>query len=249
MKSPALPWLGPNDPFPPTPLAWGAHTPAPGLLAASEGLDVPRLEQAYTHGIFPWYSLGEPVLWWSPSPRMVLLPEAFKLHRSLRQTLKRWLREGQGEIRIDHDFQQVMRHCAETPRHGRLGSWIVPELVQAYTRWHEAGRCHSVEVWEKGRCIGGLYGVSLGRAFFGESMFSHQTDASKMALAALVCFAKENGIQLIDCQQRTAHLASLGAREFPREAFEARLKQALREPTPAQWAYHPKLWRHLLPSA
>jgi leucyl/phenylalanyl-tRNA--protein transferase len=249
MSQPRLTWLNPDEAFPPTHQAWGPDTPAPGLLAASENLDVTRLEQAYARGIFPWYSQGEPVLWWSTSPRMVLLPEEFKLHRSLRQTLKRSLLHGQLDIRIDHDFPLVMRHCANTPRHGRLGSWIGPELLQAYTRWHEAGRCHSVEVWQDGCCVGGLYGVSLGRAFFGESMFSHQTDASKLALAALVCFALENGIRLIDCQQRTPHLASLGAREFTREDFEARLSIALGEPPPSQWAYHPGLWRHLLPPA
>jgi leucyl/phenylalanyl-tRNA--protein transferase len=177
---------------------------------------------------------------------MVLFPGEFRLHRSLRQVLKRWVREHSGEIRIDFDFDAVISACAHTPREGQGGTWIVPEMLSAYQRWHQAGRVHSVEVWLQGRLIGGLYGVGIGRMFFGESMFSLASDASKIALAALVCFAKEHGIGLIDCQQRTPHLASLGAREIGREPFEAELTRLSNQANIEVWGFHPALWRHLL---
>lgn len=234
-------WL-PDDaadrtPFPPTHEALGPHTEAPGLLAAGGRLSRWRLEEAYGHGIFPWYSPGQPVLWWSPDPRMVLPVAEFRLHRSLKKTLRRFLATPQHEVRFDSAFEQVIGECARTPREGQRGTWIVPALQRAYTDWHRAGVVHSVETWIDGRLVGGLYGVALGGMFFGESMFSQVTDASKIALAALVAFCRAEGIALIDCQQTTGHLASLGAREIPRTAFERHLALTLGSPGPSRWTY------------
>ena len=200
--------------FPPTARALGENSIAPGLLAAGGGLDLPRLEAAYRRGIFPWYSDGQPVLWWSPDPRMVLPVGEFKLSRSLRKTLASFIRQPGCELRFDSAFERVIAACAGTLREGQRGTWILPPLQRAYSAWHRAGAVHSVETWVDGRLVGGLYGVGLGRMFFGESMFSHASNASKIALAALVAFCRAHGIALIDCQQNTAHLASLGAREI-----------------------------------
>ena len=187
-----LAWL-PDDPqdrspFPPASEALGPGTDTPGLLAAGGTLAPWRLEQAYRHGIFPWYGPRQLVLWWAPDPRMVLPVAQFRLHRSLRKTLRAFLAAPGCEIRIDSAFDAVIEACAETPRDGQAGTWIVPELRAAYRAWHRAGAVHSVETWVDGRLVGGLYGVGIGRMFFGESMFSHATDASKIALAALVAF-------------------------------------------------------------
>jgi leucyl/phenylalanyl-tRNA---protein transferase len=225
-----VPWLAPDDPFPPLERALGALSGAPGLLAASADLLPSRLIDAYQHGIFPWYSDGQPVLWWSPDPRMVLKPAEFKVSDSLRKTLKRVARDSRWEVRVDDDFAAVMRACADTPRQGQRGTWITPEIVEAYSSLHRGGRAHSVETWFDGVRVGGLYGVSFGRMFFGESMFAHRTDASKIALSALVSHLRRHKIEMIDCQQNTSHLASLGGQEIPRRAFIAHLKQAVREP-------------------
>jgi leucyl/phenylalanyl-tRNA---protein transferase len=243
-----LAWLGDDDatPFPPTALALGPDTDAPGLLAAGGALTTQRLEQAYRRGIFPWYSPGQPVLWWSPDPRMVLPVAGFKLHRSLKKTLRAFLATPGCEIRFDSRFEQVITHCATTPRHGQHGTWIVPALRRAYGEWHRAGTAHSVETWIEGTLVGGLYGVGIGRMFFGESMFAHATDASKIALCALVAFCRGNRIELIDCQQATAHLASFGAREMPRADFESHLAHTLDQPPPAAWTYDPAHWETLL---
>ena len=242
-----LPWLGDDDatPFPPTAQALGPDSDAPGLLAAGGALTVERLEQAYRRGIFPWYSPGQPVLWWSPDPRMVLPVAAFKLHRSLSKTLRRFLATPGCEIRFDSAFEPVIARCATTPRNGQHGTWIVPALRDAYCEWHHVGVAHSVETWVEGRLVGGLYGVNIGRMFFGESMFSHATDASKIALAALVAFCRGHGIELIDCQQATTHLASFGAREIPRADFEHHLARTLDQPPPLAWTYDPAHWATL----
>lgn len=239
-------WL-PDDaddqtPFPPTSAALGLHSEAPGLLAAGGRLGPWRLEQAYRHGIFPWYSSGQPVLWWSPDPRMVLPVAEFRLHRSLKKTLRHFLAAPGCEIRFDSAFESVIAACAHTPRDGQLGTWIVPALKRAYVDWHRAGAVHSVETWVDGRLVGGLYGVGIGRMFFGESMFSHATDASKIALAALVAFCRAHDMALIDCQQATGHLASLGARELPRTAFERHLALTLGSQGPARWTYDRAHW-------
>jgi leucyl/phenylalanyl-tRNA---protein transferase len=239
-------WLhAPGDPLPDTRQALGAGSDAPGLLAAGGELTPQRLTEAYSKGVFPWYSDGQPVLWWSPDPRMVLMVAEFKLSRSLRKTIANFNRRAGNEVRIDSAFTQVIGACASTPREGQGGTWIVPEMVEAYRAWHALGRVHSIETWIDGALAGGLYGVSLGRMFFGESMFANRSDTSKIALAALVCFCREHGVTMIDCQQRTGHLASLGGRELPRSEFEARLTPRVREPAIVDWTYHPALWRHL----
>ncbi len=234
-----------GEPLPPTRMAMGRGSQAPGLLAVGGELTPSRLTEAYTNGVFPWFSDGQPVLWWSPDPRMVLATQAFKLSRSLRKTLKRFVLSPQCEVRIDTAFDRVIAACAETSRHGQAGTWIVPEMVTAYMRWHALGAVHSVETWIDGRLVGGLYGVGLGRMFFGESMFSHQTDASKIALAALVAFCRAHHIEMIDCQQNTAHLSSLGARDVARETFEAHVARAVQQPPPHEWTYHVAHWSQL----
>ena len=181
-----VPWIETADPLPPTAQALGPHSDAPGLLAAGRDLSNDRLEEAYRRGIFPWFSPGQPVLWWSPSPRMVLPVHDFKVSRSLRKTLRRFIATPGCEVRMDTAFERVIQACSSTPREGQAGTWIVPAMVQAYTAWHRAGRVHSVETWIDGELVGGLYCVAIGRMVFGESMFAHRTDASKIALAALV---------------------------------------------------------------
>jgi leucyl/phenylalanyl-tRNA--protein transferase len=233
------------DALPDTRLALPAGSDAPGLLAAGGDLTPDRLTEAYAKGVFPWYSEGQPVLWWSPDPRMVLMTDEFKLARSLRKTIARFVRAPDCEIRVDRAFDRVITACAATPREGQDGTWIVPEMIDAYRRWHRLGFVHSFETWIDGELAGGLYGVSLGRMFFGESMFSRRTDASKIALAALVCFCREKGVTMIDCQQRTSHLASLGGRELPRADFERRLTLSLGEPRIRDWTYHASMWRRL----
>jgi leucyl/phenylalanyl-tRNA--protein transferase len=245
MAQQTLHWIDEHTPLPPTRFALGPDSDAPGLLAAGGRVTPRRLEEAYRLGAFPWYSAGQPVLWWSPDPRMVLPVAEFKLSASLRKTIRRFMRDPACEIRIDSAFETVMRACATAPREGQHGTWIVPELLQAYTAWHRLGRAHSVETWIGGELAGGLYGVGIGRMFYGESMFTRRTDASKIALAALVAFARAHGIGLIDCQQHTRHLASFGAREIPRTAFEAHLATALPAPPPPAWAYHPRYWAQL----
>jgi leucyl/phenylalanyl-tRNA---protein transferase len=225
-----VPWLGHDDPFPPVERALGATSGAPGLLAASADLLPSRLIDAYHRGIFPWYSDGQPVLWWSPDPRMILAPAEFKLSPSLRKTLKRVLREPRWEVRVDHDFAGVMRACAQAPRRGQRGTWITAEIIDAYASLHRTGDAHSIETWLDGERVGGLYGVSFGRMFFGESMFADVSDASKIALATLVAHLREHGVEMIDCQQNTSHLASLGGREITRKAFIAQVRRAVAEP-------------------
>lgn len=195
-----------------------------GLLAVGGDLSSERLIDAYRHGIFPWYNPGQPVLWWSPDPRAVLYPEKLKIARSLRQNLKR----GQMRVTFDTSFREVMLACA-APReqYPGGGSWITDEMVEAYVRLHEIGYAHSIETWQENQLVGGLYGVALGGIFFGESMFSRATDASKIALVALIKKLREWNFKLIDCQIPSAHLASLGAEEIPRHEFMAILDDAL----------------------
>ena len=238
-------WIDEGEPLPPTWQALGPDSEAPGLLAAGGRLGIDRLEEAYRHGVFPWFGPGQPVLWWSPDPRMVLPVAEFKVSRSLRKTIRRFAVTPGCDVRVDSAFERVMRACAETPRHGQSGSWIVPAMVRAYGEWHRAGAVHSVETWMDGELAGGLYCVSLGGMVFGESMFAHRTDASKIALAALVCLCRAHGVPLIDCQQNTAHLASLGGRELDREAFEAVMREGLAAEGITDWTYHSRLWAHL----
>ncbi len=236
-------WLADDlQPLPPTSHALGADSEAPGLLAIGGEVTQPRLTEAYSRGVFPWYAAGQPVLWWSPDPRMVLPVAEFRVSRSLRKTVARFAASPNCELRIDSSLRRVMQACAETPRDGQDGTWIMPEMIDAYCAWPAV---HSFETWRAGELIGGLYGVSLGRMFFGESMFSHRSDASKIALAALVCFCRAHGIDLIDCQQRTEHLASLGAREIPRDAFERLLATRLSQAPVREWTYDPAHWERL----
>lgn len=197
-----------------------------GLLAIGGDLSGERILNAYRQGIFPWYSAGQPILWWSPAPRMVLFPGEFHASRSLRRSLRR---RGY-EVSIDLAFEQVIRHCAE-PRGEQAETWLLPEMIDSYVALNAGGHAHSVEVWLDGELAGGLYGIGLGRAFFGESMFSRQTDASKVALAYLAEVALEQAFDLIDCQIHTGHLERLGARELDRETFQQALATALQQPT------------------
>jgi leucyl/phenylalanyl-tRNA--protein transferase len=224
-----IPWLVGDAPFPPLAQALGEPN---GLLCAGGDLTPARIVTAYRQGIFPWFSAGEPILWWSPDPRMVLFPSEFRISRSLRRTL----RAGNYEVRLDSAFPEVIRACAETPRPGQPGTWITREMQRAYRQLFELGTAHSVEVWVDGHLVGGLYGLAIGRMFYGESMFARQTDASKIAAAHLARFLEAEGFGMIDCQMNTPHLASLGAREIPRDDFIARLQQLVAQNAlPARW--------------
>ena len=240
-----VPWLDTGEAFPPLQSAWGEHDPAPGLLAAGGALDVQTLVQAYGQGIFPWFSPGQPILWWSPDPRMALQTADFKLHRSLKKTLHRFVVKPGCGLRFDTAFDRVIQACADTPREGQPGTWIVPEMIAAYSELHRAGHAHSVETWVNGELAGGLYCVNLGGMVFGESMFAHQTDASKIALAGLVAFCKAKGLPLIDCQQNTGHLASLGAAEMTRADFAARVNIQTQLTSP-QWLFDDLYWQTIL---
>ncbi len=227
-----LPWVESQSPLPCVDSAWGADSEAPGLLAAGADLGVDRLLEAYANGIFPWFNPEQPVLWWSPDPRMVLKIADFKLHRSLRKTLARYSSHPFFELCFDRNFDLVIESCAQSPREGQSGTWIVPQMVDAYKALHRAGYAHSAETWLDGKLVAGLYFVCIGQAVFGESMFSSLRDGSKMALAALVNVCKNHHIQAIDCQQNTAHLASMGAQEMSRDAFLKWVKPALHLPSP-----------------
>jgi leucyl/phenylalanyl-tRNA--protein transferase len=221
-----IPLLRGDTPFPPVSRALVSPN---GLLCAGGDLSPERLLDAYSHGIFPWFSEGDPILWWSPDPRMVLFPEELKVSRSLRKAVDR----GPYETRFDTAFRDVIAECS-APRDGQAGTWIVPEMIDAYTRLHELGFAHSVESWRDGELVGGLYGIALGDVFFGESMFSRATDASKVALVRLVEHLRGRGCRMIDCQQNTAHLASLGAREIPRKAFAQQVQESIQYPLQSQ---------------
>ena len=218
-----IPWLSDDDPLPP--VASALRRPN-GLLAAGGGLSVRRLVDAYGRGCFPWYSEGEPVLWWSPDPRMVLFPSELHVPRSL----DRRLRRGDFRITADRAFADVIAGCAEPRDDG--GTWITDEMVAAYERLHAAGYAHSVEAWQDDMLVGGLYGVGIGQAFFGESMFTRVTDASKAAFVTMVRIFVERGVGLIDCQMRTEHLARFGAREIPRSEFLTRVQVLARNDAP-----------------
>lgn len=225
-----IPLLRTDLTFPP--LEQALHSPN-GLLAAGGDLSPERLLGAYRRGIFPWFSEGEPILWWSPNPRMVLFPKEFKISNSLSKTL----RNRSYEIRTDSAFEQVMRACA-APRDGQNGTWIHEEMIAAYCELHRLGFAHSVETWMDGELVGGLYGMSLGRMFYGESMFSRRTDASKIALAHLAAQLEKWDFGMIDCQMNTPHLSSLGAREIPRGEFVTRLEQLAGLPAiPSPWRF------------
>jgi leucyl/phenylalanyl-tRNA--protein transferase len=224
-----IPWLNTDEAFPP--LAKALREPN-GLLAAGADLSPERLLAAYRQGIFPWYSPGQPILWWSPDPRMVLFPSELKVSRSLAKRM----RKDDYEIRFDTAFRQVMLQCALTERPGQDGTWITSDIVEGYCRLHGLGHAHSVETWMEGELVGGVYGVAIGRMFYGESMFHHVTDASKLAFVHLVRRLHDQAFGMLDCQMKTAHLASLGAREVSRDEFSQRLSELVNSIHPhAQW--------------
>lgn len=229
-----IPWLAGDDPFPPVSRALGEPN---GLLAAGGELSQERLLAAYSKGIFPWYQKSEPILWWSPDPRMVLFPNELKVSRSLAKTLKK----KSFEVRLDTAFDQVIAACAKPRRNGGLGSWITPAMQKAYVDLHRAGFAHSVETYFEGKLAGGLYGVALGRVFFGESMFFRVSDASKIAFVSLVRQLAQWNFGMLDCQMQTKHLASFGARQIPRREFTRLLKELVHYPARAEWVFDHEL--------
>ena len=232
-----IPWLGRALAFPPLE---SALTEPNGLLAAGGDLSPDRLLLAYHQGIFPWFAPGEPILWWSPDPRMVLVPSELHIPRSLAKTL----RHKPYEIRFDTAFRTVISHCAGSARPGQDGTWIVPEVIEAYCRLHTLGWAHSAECWMDGELVGGLYGVAIGKMFYGESMYTQRPDASKLAFVHLVQWLQQQGYGLIDCQMRTDHLARFGGREIGRVDFLAELRRLAALPaTAGAWHY-----RHQSPS-
>jgi leucyl/phenylalanyl-tRNA---protein transferase len=244
-QAPHIPWIDDADPLPGPETAQKKGTELAGLVAAGGGLSVDRLLEAYAQGMFPWFNKEQPVLWWSPDPRMVLKTDEFRLHRSLRKTLAAFIANPCCEIKIDFDFEQIIQQCAQTARKGQPGTWIVDEMIEAYKLLYAAGFAHSVETWVDGQQVGGLYCICIGGAIFGESMFSHQTDASKIALSALVAFCRANQLPWIDCQQNTRHLASLGAKEISREIFLQYIRDYVTQATP-KWEFDSTYWSNVL---
>lgn len=225
-----LPWVQTPEEFPDTSMAM---VEPDGLLALGRALSPQLVLAAYQRGIFPWFSPGDPVLWWSPDPRMVLFTDEFRLHKSLRKALQRARDDCLWQIRCDFNFESVIRACA-ADRPGQRGTWITDSIVATYVDLHRSGFAHSIEVWYENQLVGGLYGLSIGRMFYGESMFTRKTDASKMALASLVDFLVPQGCRVIDCQQQTGHLASMGARPIPRAKFLQLVKEECAQ-EPIDW--------------
>ena len=240
-------WLGPLDPFP-NPLTEADPDPSvPGLIAVSENIYPGQLARAYQHGIFPWYSDNQPILWWSPDPRMVLKPSEFKCSDSLRKIIRSFCQNPQSQILVDDDFGAVIRSCATSSRKDQDGTWITHEIIDAYTALYEQGNAHSIAVIEEGQLTGGLYCVSFGNMVFGESMFSRKTNASKIALAALSAWCLQNGVSMIDCQQETAHLLSLGAAPIPRRVFLEQLQISINQTKIEQsWTFDKAILQHWL---
>ena len=229
-----VPWLGKHPIFPAVERALTEEDGAAGLLAAGGDLSPTRLLAAYQRGIFPWFAEGQPILWWSTDPRMVLFTDHFVTSASLKKTLRRIHGDNHWQVRFDSDFEQVVRACA-APRRDGGGTWINEDIVSGYCGLHRMGYAHSSEVWKNGELVGGAYGVSIGKMFFGESMFARVSDASKIALAHLVAFLKIQGVSMIDCQQETAHLARLGAYPIARSVFLQHLRVAITEPQITNW--------------
>jgi leucyl/phenylalanyl-tRNA--protein transferase len=233
-----IPWLEKDTPFPDVSEALTEAEGAPGLLAAGADLSPARLLNAYQNGIFPWFSERQPVLWWSTDPRMVLPTAEFKISESLRKTLKKVDQSmrtgGRWQVRFDTAFESVIRACA-APRERSSGTWISEDIVAGYCQLHTLGYAHSSELWLDNELVGGAYGICIGRMFYGESMFARTTDASKTALAYLVEFLRAQEVELIDCQQETNHLASLGGRTMPRTTFISHMKSAIAQPAITHW--------------
>lgn len=229
-----IPWLEIDTPFPSVESALTEKQGPAGLLAAGADLSAERLLDAYRHGIFPWFSEGQPILWWSTDPRMVLYTDQFKLSKSLKKTLNKLQHNPNAAFKFDSAFEAVMRACA-APRSTGDGTWISEQMICAYTELHRLGYAHSSEVWMNGELVGGAYGLCIGRMFYGESMFSRISDASKMALAQLVFFLRSQNVKMIDCQQETGHLASLGAVPVSRHDFINWIKRAVVQPPITEW--------------
>ena len=231
-----IPWLETTTPFPD--VSEALTMDAPGLLAAGADLSPRRLLAAYRNGIFPWFSEGQPILWWSTDPRMILHTDNFRISDSLRKTLRKVERSrtegGRWQVTFDAAFEQVMRACA-APRKDGPGTWISEEIINGYTGLHAIGHAHSSELWLDGELVGGAYGVCIGRMFYGESMFARVTDASKIALAYLVGFLRSEGVRMVDCQQETSHLASLGAAPISRAAFLEHVRVAIAQDEIPLW--------------
>ena len=240
-------WLGPHDSFPNPRFEADPDDTVPGLIAVSERIYPGQLSKAYQLGIFPWYSDNQPVLWWSPDPRMVLQPADFKCSDSLQKIIRQFCQDAQSQILVDADFGAVIRSCATSARKDQDGTWITHEIMDAYTALHEQGNAHSIAVTENGQIIGGLYCVSFGNMVFGESMFSRKSNASKIALAALTAWCLQNGIDMIDCQQETTHLHSLGAAPIPRQAFLERLQTSVNQSNiKKSWTFDKTILQHWL---
>lgn len=227
-------WLGDDTPFPPLTDALTAESGMEGLLALGGDLSASRLLSAYAQGVFPWYSEGQPICWFSPDPRMVLFVDTFHCSHNLSKQMRQFERDRNIRFSFDEAFEDVMRACA-APRGLQKGTWITEAMVQAYLRLHHLGCAHSLEVWHANQLIAGLYGVAMGRMFFGESMFTRVPNASKVALAQLIRFLKKHQVEMIDCQQQTAHLASLGAKAIPRADFLKAVTIAVSQPSIAVW--------------
>ncbi|MBT8121403.1 MAG: leucyl/phenylalanyl-tRNA--protein transferase [Gammaproteobacteria bacterium] len=229
-QGPAPYWIDPDSPEIYFPDVEAALREPDGLLAVGGDLKPERLLYAYRNGIFPWFGPDQPILWWAPDPRLVLFPEQLRISRSLSKTLRKQL----FTITFDTAFAQVVHACA-APRPGQAGTWITPEMQAAYRHMHELGHAHSVECWQQGKLVGGLYGIAIGHVFFGESMFTRVTDASKVGFVALVQKLQASGYRLIDCQVHTAHLESLGAMMIPRREFTRLLKRETWQMTDSPW--------------
>jgi len=240
-------WLGAHDPFPNPLLQPDPDPNIPGLVAVSDRIYPGQLAAAYHLGIFPWYSENQPVLWWSPDPRMVLQTSQFRCSHSLRKEIQKFIQDPSKQIQVDVDFESVVRGCATSQRKDQEGTWITHEIAEAYSTLHQEGHAHSIAIIENGILMGGLYCVSFGQMVFGESMFSRKPNVSKLALAALSAWCIHHQITMIDCQQETAHLKSLGANPMPRDEFLRHLQSALNAATIAgPWEFNKSLLEYWL---
>jgi leucyl/phenylalanyl-tRNA--protein transferase len=239
----AIPWLNAKSPFP-SPRTFIQDDPElpDGLIAISESMDENRLLDAYRQGMFPWYSEGEPVLWWCTSPRMVLETACINISQSLHKKLKQVLKQSTWEIKVDSAFLDVIAACAQSQRKNQDGTWITEDIINYYYALHQRGIAHSVETWYEGQLVGGLYGINLGKMFYGESMFRHATDASKIALAALCAWCSSVGIRYIDCQQQTQHLSSMGAHPISKNDFLDWIESQI-DLTPPTWLWDKSVLR------
>ena len=240
-------WLGPQDCFPNPLLSPDPDQSVPGLIAVSERIYPNQLLRAYQLGIFPWYSDEQPVLWWSPDPRMVLKPTDFHCSESLQKSIRHFCHDAQSELLVDTDFGAVIRSCATSARKDQDGTWITHEIMDAYTSIHEQGYAHSIAVMENGVMIGGLYCVAIGAMVYGESMFSRKPNASKIALAALSAWCIQNQVAMIDCQQETSHLRSMGAKPIPRLDFLRQLQVSINQSNIVHsWKFNKQILTHWL---